>query len=99
MGILLQTASVNFAMFVVGRVVGGSAGGIMSSLCPVYASEISPAAVRVRVAALYSLNISFSYMVTEWLGLAFYFVSGNISWRLLFGLQFVPGVAMLLGSF
>lgn len=68
-GIILQTASQNFAMFVTGRVVGGLACGIMFALCPVYASEISPPFIRGRVAALYSLNISFSYMVTEWFGL------------------------------
>jgi MFS family permease len=98
-GIILQTASVNFAMFIVGRVVGGIACGIIFALCPVYASEISPPFIRGRVAALYSLNISFSYMVTEWFGLAFYFIKGNASWRLLFGLQFVPATIVFIGSF
>ena len=99
-GIVLQTASVNFGMFVAGRVLGGLACGIMFSLCPDYASEISPPKIRGRVVALYSLNISLSYyMVTEWFGLAFYFIGGNPSWRLSFGLQFIHCTAMLIDSF
>jgi MFS family permease len=86
-------------MFIVGRVFRGIACGIMFALCPVYASDISPPGLRGMVAALYSLNISFSYMVTEWSGLAFYFIHGTASWRLLFGLQFAPGALMLAGSF
>lgn len=70
----------------------------MFAICPVYASEISPPTLRGRVGPFYSLNISVSYMVTEWLGLAFYFIPGNASWRLLFGLQFIPGIAMLVAS-
>jgi hypothetical protein len=46
-----------------------------------------------------SLNISVSFMITEWLGLAFYFIKGNASWRVLFGLQYLPGFMMLAGSF
>lgn len=98
-GIVLQTAAQNFTMFVIGRVVGGIACGIMFAICPVYASEISPPTIRGRVGAFYSINISFSYMITEWLGLAFYFLPDNTSWRVLFGLQFLPGLAMLNGSF
>lgn len=98
-GIVIQTAAQNFAMFVAGRVLGGLACGVMFAICPVYASEISPPAIRGRVGAFYSLNISFSYMITEWLGLAFYFIPGNASWRTLFGLQLLPGLCMLIGSF
>ena len=38
-------------------------------------------------------------MLTEWMGLGFYFLKGNASWRLLLGLQLVPGVAMLVASY
>ena len=40
-----------------------------------------------------------SYLITEWLGLGVYYIYGNASWRLLFGLQFVPAVLMLAGSY
>lgn len=47
----------------------------------------------------FRLNISVAFMITEWLGLAFWFIEGNASWRTLFGLQFVVAICMILGSF
>lgn len=46
-----------------------------------------------------ALNQCFGYFVTEWLGLAFYFIGGQASWRVLFGLQIVPTILMGVGSF
>jgi predicted MFS family arabinose efflux permease len=53
-GITLQTAAQNYAMFIVGRVLGGLGGGMLFSLAPVYASEISPPKLRGRVGAFYA---------------------------------------------
>lgn len=47
----------------------------------------------------FSFNVNAAYCLTEWLGLGFYFLKGNANWRLLLGLQLVPGVAMLAASF
>ena len=38
-------------------------------------------------------------MITEWLGLAIYCIGGSPSWRLLFGLECVPGISIFIGSF
>lgn len=61
--------------------------------------EISPPKIRGRVGMLNGLNNCFGYFVTEWLGLAFFFIPGQASWRVLFGLQIVPTVIMGVGSF
>lgn len=95
----LQTGAPNFAVFCTGRIIGGIACGIIFSLCPAYAAEISPPAVRGRVGGLYSFNVNFAYMFTEWIGLGFYFIRGNVAWRLLLGLQLVPPIVMLVGSY
>ncbi len=65
--VVLQTASQNFAMFVVGRVIGGLVCGVVFSLCPVYASEIAPPHIRGRIAMIYAMNVSLGYAVTEWM--------------------------------
>lgn len=65
--IVLQTAAVNFGMFVVGRVLGGLVCGIVYALCPVYASEVAPPNIRGRVGMIYAMNVSLGYMVTEWM--------------------------------
>lgn len=51
-GVTLQAAAQNYPMFIVGRTIGGIACGIVCSVSPAYASELSPAHVRGRVGAL-----------------------------------------------
>lgn len=46
-----------------------------------------------------ALNNCFGYFITEWLGLAFFFIPGQASWRVLFALQIVPTILMGVGSF
>ncbi|KAK5164098.1 uncharacterized protein LTR77_010189 [Saxophila tyrrhenica] len=99
LGSAMQTGATNFPVFVVGRVIGGIACGIIFSVCPTYASEICSPEVRGRVGALYGFNVNFSYMFTEWVGLGFYFLPGNAAWRTLLGLQLVPAAVMLFASF
>jgi MFS family permease len=94
----MQCGAPSFPVFCAGRIVGGVASGIVISLCPVYAAEISPPAVRGHVGGLFSFNINFSYMLTEWIGLGFYFIKSDVAWRLLLGLQLVPPILMLIGS-
>jgi MFS family permease len=52
-GTTLQTAAVNQGMLFSGRIVGGFACGIVLSVCPPYASEISTPEIRGRVGGLY----------------------------------------------
>lgn len=94
----MQCGAPNFPVFCAGRIIGGVASGIVISLCPVYAAEISPPAVRGHVGGLFSFNINFAYMLTEWIGLGFYFIQSDVSWRLLLGLQLLPPILMLIGS-
>ncbi|EXJ56040.1 hypothetical protein A1O7_08971 [Cladophialophora yegresii CBS 114405] len=98
-GISMQTAAKSFGVFCAGRVVGGIACGLVFSVCPTYASEISPPEIRGFVGGVYAVNINFAYMFTEWIGLGLYFIDSDVSWRLLLGLQLVPAVAMFAGSF
>lgn len=52
-GVSMQTGATSFAVLLVGRVVGGVACGMIFSICPAYASEISPPELRGRVAGIY----------------------------------------------
>ena len=45
-GAMLQTAAVDIAMMIVGRIVAGLGTGIVSTAVPLYLSEIAPAAKR-----------------------------------------------------
>lgn len=48
---------------------------------------------------IYAINVNGSYMITEWLGLGLYFIHGHANWRVLFGLQLLPTIMMIVGSF
>lgn len=54
LGISLQTGASNFGTFCAGRVVGGVACGIVFSVCPTYASEISPPEIRGFIGGVYA---------------------------------------------
>ena len=62
----MQTGAQTFPVFCAGRVIGGIACGLVFSVCPTYASEISPPELRGRVGGLYAFNVNFAYMLTEW---------------------------------
>jgi MFS family permease len=98
-GSAMQTGATNFPVFCAGRVLGGIGNGIVFSLCPTYAAEIASPEIRGRVGALYGFNVNFAYMLTEWMGLGFYFIKGNAAWRTLLGIQLVPAAFMLIASF
>lgn len=53
LGAGMQTGAQNVGTFLGGRAIGGIANGMVWSLCPLYASEISPPHVRGRVGGLY----------------------------------------------
>ncbi|OAP59588.1 hypothetical protein AYL99_06886 [Fonsecaea erecta] len=99
LGISMQVGASSFPVFCAGRIIGGTATGIMFCLCPTYVSELSPPHIRGRVGGLYAFNGNFSYMFTEWVGLGCFFLKSNASWRLLLGGQLVPSVLMLGLSF
>ncbi|KAJ9603816.1 hypothetical protein H2200_012002 [Cladophialophora chaetospira] len=99
LGVAMQTGAPGFPLFCAGRTIGGMASGIVFVVCPAFASEIAPPAIRGRIGGLYSIFVNGSYCLTEWIGLGFYFIKTDVSWRLLLGCQLIPGVLMLAFSF
>lgn len=61
-GISMQTGASSFAVFCTGRIIGGYASGVIFSLAPTYASEISPPEWRGRVGGLFSWVIHHNEM-------------------------------------
>jgi predicted MFS family arabinose efflux permease len=52
-GATMQTAAPNYSVLLTGRIIGGVASGIIFSICPTYAAEISAPSIRGRVGGLY----------------------------------------------
>src|SRR6476620_793168 len=76
-------------LFVTFRFIGGIAVGSSSVVGPMYISEISPAAIRGRLAGLFQLNIVtgiFIAFVTNY----FFAELGENSWRWMLGVMMIP---------
>ena len=58
----IQTASVHIAMFIVGRLLGGAAAGMINATVPVYISELAPAAQRGRLVGFHGALTVVAYV-------------------------------------
>ncbi|TVY35197.1 MFS glucose transporter [Lachnellula subtilissima] len=106
-GSIIQCASQDIAMLVVGRVVAGVCVGIASSICPVYQAEIAPKEIRGRVVSLQQWAITWGILIQ-------YFIQYGASWvgggpddinqptsafRIPWGVQIVPAVLLFFGMY
>lgn len=96
-GSILQTASVDYSMLVVGRLIGGIGIGMLSMVAPLYISEISPPEIRGALLVLEELSIVFGIVVAFWITYGTRYMAGEWAWRLPFLLQLIPGLVLGIG--
>jgi MFS family permease len=78
-GSIIQAASVNMPMLIVGRFIGGVAVGMLTSTIPMYASEISMPKWRGALSGLLQWFLSWGFLVAQWLGYGCSFVGTEFS--------------------
>ncbi|KAL1731223.1 general substrate transporter [Schizophyllum commune] len=98
-GSAIQTATYSYAQLVVGRFVGGVGIGLLSCAAPLYISEIAPPNIRGGLLALEEVMIITGIIVAYWLTFGTRYVDSDLSWRLPFGLQILPGLVLFTGLF
>ncbi len=83
--------------FVIARFIGGLAVGGSSVVGPIYIAEISPAASRGRLVALFQFDIVFGILLAY---LSNYIIGalslGSVEWRWIFGVEAFPAAAFFL---
>lgn len=91
-GCALSTAWLLFVLF---RFIGGLAVGISSVVGPMYIAEISPAAIRGRLAGSFQVNIVAGILVAY---LANFLLSGTgeNAWRWMLGVMAIPAAVFAL---
>ena len=94
-GSIIQTASIAYAMLVIGRLVGGLGIGMLSMVAPLYISEISPPEIRGTLLVLEELSIVSGIVIAFWITYGTRYIANEWAWRLPFLLQTFP--AMVLG--
>ena len=94
-----QTFATGMPMMMLGRIIAGLGVGALSTIVPVYQSEISPAHNRGRLACIeFSGNI-LGYMCSVWMDYFCSYIDGNWSWRLPLFMQVAMGGLLAVGSF
>lgn len=94
----LQTFANGLPMMMVGRIVAGLGVGALTTIVPVYQSEISPPHNRGKLACIeFTGNIS-GYAASVWVDYFCSFIDSNYAWRLPLLCQCIMGALLGLGS-
>ncbi|CAK7235557.1 hypothetical protein SBRCBS47491_009333 [Sporothrix bragantina] len=92
----LQAGARNLAMFLVGRVLGGFAAGVLMVLIPMFQSEIAPPASRGFLVSQHGVVLVGGYAIAAWIGYASYFSSNDsFQWRFPLSVQVLWPLIML----
>ncbi|OIW27181.1 hypothetical protein CONLIGDRAFT_671015 [Coniochaeta ligniaria NRRL 30616] len=94
----LQTLATGMAMMMVGRIIAGLGVGMLSTIVPVYQSEISPPHNRGKLACIeFSGNI-IGYTTSVWVDYFCGYIEGDTSWRLPLMMQCIMGALLGVGA-
>lgn len=94
----LQTFANGMPMMMLGRIIAGLGVGMLSTIVPVYQSEISPPHNRGKLACIeFSGNI-IGYTSSVWVDYFCGYINSDMSWRLPLFMQCAMGFLLGLGS-
>ncbi|PLB45241.1 general substrate transporter [Aspergillus steynii IBT 23096] len=96
-GTAIQAGVSGFGTLMAGRVLNGVCVGITASQVPVYLAEISKKEKRGSIIVIQQLAIEWSIFIMFFVGYGCSFIEGPASFRLVWGLQFVPYVILMIG--
>ena len=94
----LQTFANGMPMMILGRIIAGLGVGALSTIVPVYQSEISPPHNRGKLACIeFTGNIS-GYAASVWVDYFCSYIPSDYAWRVPLLLQCFMGFLLGLGS-
>ena len=96
-GSILQCASVNRAMLVVGRIISGLAVGLASAVVPIYQAEITAPGIRGRIVSLQQWSITWGILIQYFIQFGCSYINGVASFRIPWGLQMIPAIILSAG--
>jgi len=98
-GGFFQAFATGMPMMIVGRIIAGLGVGALSTIVPVYQSEISPPHNRGKLACIeFTGNIS-GYAASVWVDYFCSYINSDWSWRVPLLMQCVMGALLAVGSF
>ncbi|KAF8626000.1 hypothetical protein AX17_006723 [Amanita inopinata Kibby_2008] len=97
-GGVIQTFTGGFFSMMVGRIVSGFGVGLLSTIVPIYQSEISPPSHRGALACVEFTGNIFGYAFSVWTDYFCSFIDSNLSWRIPLLVQCIIGAILAAGS-
>ncbi|EEH43252.2 uncharacterized protein PADG_08072 [Paracoccidioides brasiliensis Pb18] len=94
----LQTFATGIPMMLVGRIIAGLGVGALSTIVPVYQSEISPPHNRGKLACIEFTGNICGYAASVWVDYFCSFIPNNYAWRLPLAFQCIMGAFLGVGS-
>lgn len=85
-------------MMILGRIIAGLGVGALSTIVPVYQSEISPPHNRGKLACMEFTGNVFGYAASVWVDYFCSFIDGHWAWRVPLLFQCVMGFLLGMGS-
>jgi sugar porter (SP) family MFS transporter len=95
----LQALTPNFTLLTIARFISGLGVGLLTTVVPVYQSEISPSEHRGRLACVEFTGNIVGYASSVWADYFCSFIDGNMAWRLPLSIQCWIALALYLGSY
>ncbi|KAJ7769116.1 hypothetical protein DFH07DRAFT_1006825 [Mycena maculata] len=94
----IQTLTGGFGMMVLGRIISGFGVGLLSTIVPIYQSEVSPPNHRGALACAEFTGNIFGYAFSVWTDYFCSFIESDNSWRIPLFVQCVIGAILAAGS-
>lgn len=97
-GGLLQTIATDMGMMMAGRIIAGFGVGMLSTIVPVYQSEISPPHNRGKLACIEFTGNIVGYTTSVWVDYGCSYIESDYSWRTPLLMQCIMGALLGIGS-
>ncbi|KAG6841922.1 hypothetical protein C0991_005102 [Blastosporella zonata] len=94
----IQTFTTGFWTMFIGRLVSGFGVGLLSTIVPIYQSEISPPNHRGALACMEFTGNIIGYSSSVWTDYFCSFIESDLSWRIPLFIQCVIGFILAAGS-
>jgi len=94
----VQTFTPGYWVMVIGRIIAGFGVGLLSTIVPIYQSEISPPDHRGALACMEFTGNVFGYASSVWIDYFCSFIDSDLAWRIPLFIQCIIGVILACGS-
>jgi SP family galactose:H+ symporter-like MFS transporter len=96
-GTIIASLAANLSVLFIGRLIIGLAIGMGSYTAPLYIAEVSPYELRGGLVSLNQLMITIGILCSYLINFTFTHMAG--SWRMMFGMGFIPAALLCIGMF